>query len=84
MKKKIKTREDAGFAARKIADLSACAVLVKGGHLAGTAVDVLWDGARETIFKSERIDTENTHGRVARSHRRLRPILRWDTDCTMR
>ena len=62
MKKKIETREDAGFAARKIADLSACAVLVKGGHLEGAAVDVLWDGARETIFESERIDTENTHG----------------------
>ena len=60
--KKIKTREDAGFAARKIADLSACAVLVKGGHLEGAAVDVLWDGACETIFESERIDTENTHG----------------------
>ena len=60
--KKIKTREDAGFAARKIADLGTCAVLVKGGHLEGTAVDVLWDGARETIFESERIDTENTHG----------------------
>ena len=39
-----------------------CAVLVKGGHLAGTAVDVLWDGACETIFESERIDTDNTHG----------------------
>ena len=61
-KKKIKTREDAGFAARKIADLGMCAVLVKGGHLEGTAVDVLWDGACETIFESERIDTENTHG----------------------
>ena len=60
--KKIETREDAGFAARKIADLTACAVLVKGGHLEGAAVDMLWDGACETIFESERIDTENTHG----------------------
>lgn len=60
--KKIKTREGAGFAARKIADLGMCAVLVKGGHLAGAAVDVLWDGACETIFERERIDTENTHG----------------------
>ena len=60
--KKIKTREDAGFAARKIADLSACSVLVKGGHLEGAAVDVLWDGVRETIFESERVDTANTHG----------------------
>ena len=34
-KKKIKTQRDAGFAARKIADLSACAVLVKGGAFGG-------------------------------------------------
>lgn len=61
-KTKIKTRKDAGFAARKIAALSTCAVLVKGGHLEDAAVDVLWDGARETIFERERIDTENTHG----------------------
>ena len=61
-KKKINTREDAGTVARKIADLGACAVLVKGGHLEGAAVDVLWDGTCETVFESERIDTENTHG----------------------
>lgn len=60
--KKIKTQKDAGFVARKIADLGMCAVLVKGGHLEGKAVDVLWDGACETIFESERIDTESTHG----------------------
>ena len=60
--KKINTREDAGFVARKIADLSACAVLVKGGHLKGAAVDVLWDGKCETVFESERVHTENTHG----------------------
>lgn len=62
IQRKIKTREDAGFAARKIADLGRCAVLVKGGHLEGKAVDVLWDGACETIFEGERIDTRNTHG----------------------
>lgn len=61
-KTKIKTRRDAEFAARKIAALGTGAVLVKGGHLEGTAVDVLWDGERETVFESERIDTGNTHG----------------------
>ncbi len=59
---KIKTPKDAGIAARKIADLGARAVLVKGGHLEGAAVDVLWDGDCETIFESERLNTGNTHG----------------------
>ena len=59
---KIDTRTDAGIAARKIADLGARAVLVKGGHLQGAAVDVLWDGEGETIFERERLKAENAHG----------------------
>ena len=59
---KIDTRPDAGIAARKIADLGARAVLVKGGHLQGAAVDVLWDGDSETLFECERLTTANTHG----------------------
>ena len=58
----IDTRLAAGIAARKIADLGARAVLVKGGHLQGAAVDVLWDGDSETIFERERLTTANTHG----------------------
>ena len=60
----IRTREDAGKAAKHIAELGAPAVLVKGGHLdaESAAVDVLWDGARETVFESLRFDTKNTHG----------------------
>lgn len=60
--RKIDTRTDAGIAARRIADLGARAVLVKGGHLQGAAVDVLWDGDGETIFECERLKTENAHG----------------------
>jgi hydroxymethylpyrimidine/phosphomethylpyrimidine kinase len=38
------------------------AVLVKGGHLEGAAIDVLHDG-RETIeLRADRIDTRHTHG----------------------
>jgi hydroxymethylpyrimidine/phosphomethylpyrimidine kinase len=60
----VKTREDAGTAARKIGDLGAKAVMVKGGHLddEATAVDVLWDGECETIFERQRLNTVNTHG----------------------
>lgn len=38
------------------------AVLVKGGHLAAGATDVLFDGTRHTRFPGARIKTRNTHG----------------------
>jgi hydroxymethylpyrimidine/phosphomethylpyrimidine kinase len=49
-------------AARRIVSLGAAAVLVKGGHLAGDAVDVLYsrDGVRH--FSAPRVETRNTHG----------------------
>lgn len=37
-------------------------VLVKGGHLPGRAVDVLFDGDRFVELDGERIDTPHTHG----------------------
>lgn len=50
-------------AARAIGDLGVRSVLVKGGHLAGQAVDVLWTGPGELHrFVSDRIDTPHTHG----------------------
>jgi hydroxymethylpyrimidine/phosphomethylpyrimidine kinase len=49
-------------AARDLAALGARAVLVKGGRLAGDAVDVLFDGERLVDFPAPRIETANTHG----------------------
>ena len=49
-------------AARELARLGARAVLVKGGALAGDAVDVLFDGERVVDLAGPRIDTANTHG----------------------
>lgn len=50
-------------AARALVDLGAGAALVKGGHLAGSeVVDVLWDGAAETVWRNPRLDTTDTHG----------------------
>ena len=49
-------------AARTLVDLGAGAALVKGGHLEGVAVDVLWDGTTETIWRRARISTRHTHG----------------------
>src|SRR5579875_2711519 len=37
-------------------------VLIKGGHLPGDPVDVLFDGERTWRFPGERIDTRHTHG----------------------
>jgi hydroxymethylpyrimidine kinase/phosphomethylpyrimidine kinase len=49
-------------AARKIRDLGPGAVLVKGGHLAGDPVDVLFDGQEVHRFPGRRLETKNTHG----------------------
>ncbi|MCU0700818.1 MAG: bifunctional hydroxymethylpyrimidine kinase/phosphomethylpyrimidine kinase [Myxococcaceae bacterium] len=49
-------------AARALADLGARAVLVKGGHLEGDAVDVLFSAGDLHEFRAARIDTPHTHG----------------------
>jgi hydroxymethylpyrimidine/phosphomethylpyrimidine kinase len=49
-------------AAKRIAGLGAQSVLVKGGHLKGDAVDVLWHKGEFTEFRSPRIETRHTHG----------------------
>lgn len=49
-------------AARAIGDLGVKNVLVKGGHLEGQAVDVLWSAGRIHHFTSERLATPHTHG----------------------
>ena len=57
-------RDRAGMeaAARRIQAMGPRHVLVKGGHLAGDAVDLLWDGRAFTPFSVPRIDSRNTHG----------------------
>lgn len=49
-------------AARTIYEMGARAVLVKGGHLAGAAIDVLYDGRAWREFSAPRIETRHTHG----------------------
>jgi hydroxymethylpyrimidine/phosphomethylpyrimidine kinase len=49
-------------AARAIARLGPKAVVVKGGHLSGDAVDVLYDGRRMHRLVSARLATVNVHG----------------------
>lgn len=49
-------------AARQLHDMGAKAVLVKGGHLEGDAVDVLYTTGFTREFRASRIETRHTHG----------------------
>ncbi len=49
-------------AAERLASMGPRAVLVKGGHLAGDAIDVLYYAGEWTEFRSPRIATRHTHG----------------------
>jgi hydroxymethylpyrimidine/phosphomethylpyrimidine kinase len=58
----ISGENDMRRAAEKIFRLGPKAVLIKGGHLQGDAVDLLFDGTRMTRFSGKRILTRHTHG----------------------
>ena len=60
----IQNIEDAEEAARKIYDMGAKNVLIKGGHLpkVDEAIDLLYDGSKFIEYHVNRIKTNNTHG----------------------
>jgi len=58
----IENPEGMRKAAAAIHELGTRYVVVKGGHLPGESVDVLFDGREFTLFRSPRIETRNTHG----------------------
>lgn len=49
-------------AARKIHQMGPTHVIVKGGHLDGRAVDILYDGNEFTTYDGPRLEQGNTHG----------------------
>ena len=49
-------------AAQCLGERTGAAVLVKGGHLEGDAVDILWDGAAFREYRAPRVETIHTHG----------------------
>jgi hydroxymethylpyrimidine kinase / phosphomethylpyrimidine kinase / thiamine-phosphate diphosphorylase len=59
---KVTSVEEMRKAARRIHRLGAKHVVVKGGHLKGRAVDLLYDGKRFEEVVAPRIKTNNTHG----------------------
>jgi hydroxymethylpyrimidine/phosphomethylpyrimidine kinase len=58
----VSTLEEMRDAARAIVGLGARSALVKGGHLAGDAIDVFYDGDRFVELPARRIATTSTHG----------------------
>jgi hydroxymethylpyrimidine/phosphomethylpyrimidine kinase len=58
----VRTLAEMREAARALRAMGARAVVVKGGHLEGDAVDVFWDGERMEDLSAPRIATKNTHG----------------------
>lgn len=59
---KITSRNDMENAAEVLFDMCRGSVLLKGGHMSGSAADLLFDGDMFTWFESERIKSSNTHG----------------------
>lgn len=60
----VKVRDEAGLreGAEAMKALGPQWVLVKGGHLDGDAVDLLFDGERAHYFSAPRLDNRHTHG----------------------
>lgn len=59
---KAHTVEQMAAQAHRLRDLGAKAVLVKGGHLDGEAIDLLLDASGEQRLEAPRHVTRNTHG----------------------
>lgn len=58
----IRSEDDMTTAAVRLLDSGCKAVLVKGGHRDGDAVDILAVGSYLGVLRSSRIQTRNTHG----------------------
>ncbi len=60
--RRIRTPKEMREAAVRIRKMGARRVLIKGGHLPGPAIDLLYDGERFQEFEEERVQTSHTHG----------------------
>jgi hydroxymethylpyrimidine/phosphomethylpyrimidine kinase len=59
---RVDAEEGLREAADAVLELGPRWVLVKGGHLAGEAVDLLTDGTSQHVFRAARLDSRHTHG----------------------
>ncbi len=58
----VRSVDDMRAAAQRLCEMGAKASLVKGGHLQGSAVDVLFDGREWREYTAPHFDTPHTHG----------------------
>ena len=59
---RLRGDQDIAAAARLIVAMGAKAVVIKGGHLKGPAIDLFFDGKKFIALKAPRVRTKNTHG----------------------
>lgn len=71
----VHTEADMEKAARRLQQLGARHVLLKGGHLEGEAVDLLLDGNTLHRLPAKRIDSRNTHGTGCTSSAAIAALL---------
>ena len=62
LRRRVATLAERRQAARDLLALGPRAVVVKGGHADGDALDIYWDGATWEELPAERLATINTHG----------------------
>lgn len=78
----VKVVEEAGLreAAEAVHALGSRWVLIKGGHLPGQPVDLLFDGTHEYRFAGERHDNRHTHGTGCTLASAIATRLAWGDD----
>jgi hydroxymethylpyrimidine/phosphomethylpyrimidine kinase len=59
--RRVRSPEEMKEAAHRIADIVAAPCLLKGGHLAGRAVDILYDGRKTYLYPHEKLPLD-VHG----------------------
>lgn len=60
--RRIEGKDDMRRAAEDLFALGPRNILIKGGHLSGGIVDILYDGQKWFEFESKRIESTHTHG----------------------
>jgi len=60
--RKVETLENMKRAVKELYERGSRSVLLKGGHLEGSATDVFFDGNEVELLRAERHETVNTHG----------------------